>query len=591
MRARDGMHEMLDAPGGFPVILIKPSHYDDDGYVIRWRRSVIPSNSLAAVYGLVMDCADRRVLGPDMDISCQAIDETNTRVDVDGIIAHIHAAGRGLVGLIGVQSNQFPRAMDLARRFRAADVPVVIGGFHVSGSLSMLPGIQPELQQALDLGISLFAGEAEGRMEALLRDAHGGTLKPIYNYLNDLPNLEREPVPFLPHDRIARSMGMQTSFDAGRGCPFQCSFCTIINVQGRKSRRRNADDVERIIRANVAQGIHDFFITDDNLARNKDWEEIFDRLILLRERDGIAIKFTIQVDTLCHRIENFIVKAAKAGCNKVFIGLESINPDSLLAAGKRQNHIDEYRQMMQAWHDQKIIVFAGYIIGFPGDTPETIRRDVQIIQRELPLDILEFFILTPLPGSEDHKKLYDKGVWMDPDLNKYDLNHVTTAHGAMSAGQWWEAYQTAWSTYYTPEHVNTLLKRARASGISWKHIVAMALWFSGCKDIEKLHPLDAGYFRLRRRDERRPELPRENLLWFHAKFGWETAVKHIRYVSRIGRYWWLARRIWSNPDSVNYRDEASTPGITEHFADRQLPKVSRHARVLAAQAAMAQESR
>lgn len=574
----------------FPIILIKPSHYDDDGYVIRWRRSVIPSNSLAAVYGLIMDCADRDVL--DVPIVCDAIDETNTKVDVDAIIARIRAAGCGFVGLIGVQSNQFPRAMDLARRFRAAGVPVMIGGFHVSGSLSMLPGIQPELQQAIDLGVTLFAGEAEGRMEGLLRDARAGTLRPIYNYLDDLPDIGHEPVPFLPRDRIVRSMGMQTSFDAGRGCPFQCSFCTIINVQGRKSRRRGADDVERIIRINVDQGISDFFITDDNLARNKDWEEIFDRLILLRERDGIVIKFTMQVDTLCHRIENFIDKAARAGCNKVFIGLESINPDSLMAAGKRQNHIDEYRQMMQAWHDHRIIVFAGYIIGFPGDTPESVRRDVEIIKRELPLDILEFFILTPLPGSEDHQKLFGKGAWMDPDLNKYDLNHVTTAHaGSMSQDQWREAYQTAWETYYTPDHVRTLLKRARASGIRKEQMIGMALWFNGCKTIENLHPLDAGWFRQRSRDERRPELPRENAVAFHARFAWETVAKHMRYVGLLARYWWMARRIWNDPASVSYRDEASTPGVTEHFADRQLPKITRHPRVLAAQAAMAPEIR
>ncbi len=574
----------------FPVVLIKPSHYDDDGYVIRWKRSVIPSNSLAAVYGLVMDSADRDVL--DIPIVCEPIDETNTKVDVDGIIARIRAAGCGFVGLIGVQSNQFPRAMDLARRFRAADVPVVIGGFHVSGSLSMLPGVQPELQEAMDLGISLFAGEAEGRMDGLLRDARAGTLKPLYNYLNDLPDIGDQPVPFLPRDRVNRSIGMQTSFDAGRGCPFQCSFCTIINVQGRKSRRRSADDVERIIRANVAQGITDFFITDDNLARNKDWEEIFDRLILLRERDGIAIKFTMQVDTLCHRIENFIVKAARAGCNKVFIGLENINPDSLMAAGKRQNHIDEYRQMMQAWHDNQVVIFAGYIIGFPGDTPETVRRDVQIIQRELPLDILEFFILTPLPGSEDHQKLHRNGVWMDPDLNKYDLNHVTTAHsGAMSQSDWWEAYQVAWRTYYTPAHIRTLLKRARAARIHWMHIIFMSLWFHGCKVVEKLHPLDAGWFRQRSRDERRPDLPRENALAFHARFAWETVSKHARLVGMLARYGFMAWRIWRRPETVNYRDEASTPGRTEHFAERKLPASARHPRVLAAQGALAPETR
>jgi radical SAM superfamily enzyme YgiQ (UPF0313 family) len=576
----------------FPVILIKPSHYDDDGYVIRWRRSVIPSNTLAAVYGLVMDCAERGVLGPDTEIVCEAIDETNAHVDVDAIVRRLHRAGGGFVGLVGVQTNQFPRAMDLARRFRAAGVTVVIGGFHVSGSLSMLPGVRPELQEAMDLGVILFAGEAEGRLDDLMRAIRDGDARPLYDYLSDLPGLEGQPVPFLPRERVSRSFGRQTSFDAGRGCPFQCSFCTIINVQGRKSRRRNADDIERIVRANHAQGIADFFITDDNLARNKDWEEIFDRLILLRERDGIAIRFTIQVDTLCHRIENFIVKAARAGCTKVFIGLESINPEALLAAGKRQNHIDEYRQMMQAWHDQGIIIFAGYIIGFPGDTPETIRRDVEIIKRELPLDILEFFILTPLPGSEDHRKLFDAGVWMDPDFNKYDLNHVTTGHATMSAEDWRRAYRTAWETYYTPEHVETLLKRARAAGMDWKQLVVMALWFSGCKDIERLHPLDAGYFRLRRRDERRPELPRENWLSFHVRFAWETAAKHARYLSLLFRYWRMARRIWSDPAMVHYRDEATTRGATEHFAERRQPaRAARHPRVLAAQAAMGPETR
>jgi radical SAM superfamily enzyme YgiQ (UPF0313 family) len=576
----------------FPVILIKPSHYDDDGYVIRWRKSVIPSNSLAAVYGLVMDCADRDVL--DIPIVCDAIDETNTKVDLDDIIARIQRAGCGFVGLIGVQSNQFPRAMDLARRLRAADVPVIVGGFHVSGSLSMLPGVQPELQAAMDMGITLFAGEAEGRMEGLLRDARSGSLKPLYNYLNDLPDIGSEPVPFLPRDRVLRSVGLQTSFDAGRGCPFQCSFCTIINVQGRKSRRRSADDIERIIRANHAQGIDDYFITDDNFARNKDWEEIFDRLIQLRERDGINIVFTMQVDTLCHRIENFIDKAARAGCNKVFIGLENINPDSLMAAGKRQNHIDEYRQMMQAWHDHKVIVFAGYIIGFPNDTPETIRRDVEIIKRELPLDILEFFILTPLPGSEDHQKLFKAGVWMDPDLNKYDLNHVTTAHsGAMSMDQWREAYQVAWDTYYTPDHIETLLKRARAAGIHWRHIIYMSLWFHGCKTVEKLHPLDAGWWRQRSRDERRPDLPRENAVLFHARFAWETVSKHAQLVGMLARYGFMAWRIWRRPETVNYRDEASTPGKTEHFPDRHLSRSARHPKVLAAQAqaAMAPETR
>ena len=102
----------------------------------------------------------------------------------------------------------------------------------------------------------------------------------------------------------------------------------------------------------------------------------------------------------------------------MFIGLENINPENLLAAKKRQNRITEYREMLQAWREAGAITCAGYIIGFPADTKDSILRDVEIIKRELPLDILEFFILTPLPGSEDHKILWEQGIWMDPDLNK-----------------------------------------------------------------------------------------------------------------------------------------------------------------------------
>ena len=221
----------------FHLFLIKPSHYDDDGYVIQWARSSIPANTLAALNGLALDCAGRRALGGDVEILVTAWDETNTRICPDRIVRQIRkSGGRCLVALVGVQSNQFPRAVDIARPLRAAGIPVCIGGFHISGCLAMLPELPTELREAKDLGITLFAGEAEGRLEELLRAAYRDELKPLYNFMNDLPSLEGEPVPYLPVGVVRRTMGVRTSFDAGRGCPFLCSFCTIINVQGRKSR-------------------------------------------------------------------------------------------------------------------------------------------------------------------------------------------------------------------------------------------------------------------------------------------------------------------------------------------------------------------
>ena len=151
-------------------------------------------------------------------------------------------------------------------------MPVVIGGFHTSGCVAMLPTLPADLVQAMERGISLYAGELEGRLDALLVDAHEGASKPLYDFMKDLPDLQEKPVPYLPVAQIRRMSRVRTSFDAGRGCPFLCSFCTIINVQGESRATAARHDVERIIRANLAQGVHKFFITDDNFARNQAWE-------------------------------------------------------------------------------------------------------------------------------------------------------------------------------------------------------------------------------------------------------------------------------------------------------------------------------
>jgi hypothetical protein len=543
----------------FQLVLIKPSHYDDDGYVVQWLRSSIPSNSLAVMYTLAADAASRQPLGPDVAIDITAFDETNTRVNVKKLIAQLRRYDDfGMIGLVGVQSNQFPRALEIARPFRAAGIPVVMGGFHVSGCLAMLPEMQPDLQAALDLGVTLFAGEAEGRLETLLRDVAAGALAPIYNYLDDLPALEDAPTPFLPRAVIGRTIKHHASFDAGRGCPFQCSFCTIINVQGRKSRRRSPDDVERLIKQHWAEGVRRFFITDDNFARNKDWEAIFDRIIQIRERDKIKVRLIIQVDTLCHKLTNFVAKAARAGVTRVFIGLENINPTNLLQAKKRQNRITEYRTMLLEWKRAGVITYAGYILGFPADTPESIRRDIEIIKKELPLDILEFFCLTPLPGSEDHKVLWTKGAWMDPDMNKYDLEHVVADHPLMTHEEWHAVYRSAWDAYYTKEHMATILRRAAAFGMGMHRLAAVLFFFSSYPAVEKLHPLQGGIFRLKYRRDRRPTFPMEPVWAFYPKYWWETASKHVRMAQRWFAIDFMRRRILRDPQHRAYMDQALT---------------------------------
>jgi radical SAM superfamily enzyme YgiQ (UPF0313 family) len=550
----------------FRIVLIKPSHYDDDGYVIQWRRSTIPSNSLASMHGLLTDGAAAHTLGPDTDIAIEAYDECNTVIDVAGAIRRIRAAGAGFVGLVGVQSNQFPRALDLGRQFRAAGLTVVVGGFHVSGCLSMLPTLPPDLEEAQRLGIILFAGEGEGRMADLLRDVAEGRARPIYNYLDDLPDMSAASLPLLPRPVVARVAGHYASFDAGRGCPFQCSFCTIINVQGRKSRYRTADDVEAIVRANAAQGITRFFVTDDNFARNRNWEPILDRLIHLREQEGFRIRLLLQVDTLCHRTPGFIEKAARAGCNAVFIGLENINPESLLGTKKRQNKIWEYRAMLQAWKRASVMTWAGYILGFPKDTPESVARDIGIIKRELPIDILEFFFLTPLPGSEDHKVLAMRGVAMDPDMNKYDLEHACTAHPFMSKPTWEQVYRDAWTHYYTDAHVETVLRRAVACDLSPRKIVDAMTIFSGAARIEGVHPLQFGYVRRKQRTQRRRGMRVVNPLLFYPWRAVDFTVTAARWLRLVLRYRGILRRVLADPHAQAYMDHALQP-VTDEAQD------------------------
>ncbi len=543
----------------FQLVLIKPSHYDDDGYVVQWLRSSIPSNSLAVMYTLSADAAQRQVLGADTPIDITVLDETNTRVNIGRTIKLLHQhANFGMVGLVGVQSNQFPRALDIARPLRDAGITVVMGGFHVSGCLAMLPGMQADLQEALDIGVTLFAGEAETRIDTLLQDVAAGTPKPIYNHLDDLPPLEDTPTPFLPRSILARTVKHHASFDAGRGCPFQCSFCTIINVQGRKSRRRSPDDIEHLIKQHWAEGVRRFFITDDNFARNKDWEAIFDRIIQIRERDRIKVRLIIQVDTLCHKLPNFIEKAARAGVTRVFIGLENINPDNLLQAKKRQNRITEYRNMLLAWKRAGVITYAGYILGFPNDTPESIRHDIEIIKNELPLDILEFFCLTPLPGSEDHKVLSQKGAWMDPDMNKYDLEHVVADHPKMTREEWHDVYRNAWEMYYTPEHMRTILRRAAAAGMGMHRLAAVLFFFSSYLAVENVHPLQGGIFRLKYRRDRRPSLGIESVWAFYPRYLWEIVSKHVRLGYRWFAIDFMRRSILRDPAYRSYTDQALT---------------------------------
>jgi hypothetical protein len=212
--------------------------------------------------------------------------------------------------------------------------------------------------------------------------------------------------------------------------------------------------------------------------------------------------------------------------------------------------------MLQAWRERGVLTYAGYILGFPADTPESIERDIKTLQREIPIDILEFFVLTPLPGSADHRALHRQGVWMDPDMNRYDAEHVTTRHPRMSAAEWQDIYRRAWHLYYSPEHIETLLRRAQAGGVRAKRLAAMIFLYYGSYRFENVHPLQCGVVRRKVRTTRRPGLPRVNPLLFYPRRLWELCST---YADTGHFFLWLQRlrqRIERDPHAASYTDQA-----------------------------------
>jgi len=546
------------------VVYIRPSTYDDDGYVLRFWRGVLPSNTLACLESLTRSVAESGALGPDTEVTVDSYDDTVQRIPI-GRIARISRRPNTqvVVGFVGVQTNQFERATDLALQFRREGVQVMIGGFHVSGMLALFGTPTRDLQRLLDQGVSLVKGEAEapGALEAILRDALNGEMKPIYD-ITDFPDLTNAPVPRVLEKLQNRffTKNMAT-IDTSRGCPFNCSFCTIINVQGRKMRYRSAECVLRAIEENYARGVKVYFFTDDNFSRNPVWEKILDGLIVLRER-GLEIIFMMQVDTMAHRIPGFVEKAGKAGCYLVFVGMESVNEKNLEAVGKRQNHVSEYSKMVDLWHENGVQVHVGYIIGLPDDTRASVRRDMDLLRNQVKVDFASMFMLVPLPGSKDHWQMVQDHVPMDADYNNFDGLHETFAHPRMAPGEWRAAYQDAMDILYSKENIVNVLLRAPEGARS--HLFWTFIWYRYCT-LEGIHPMATGLFRFKDRTSRRSIFPRESVF----RYTWRRLKDSVHGFRRYAQLFFDFQEIWMLTRKPNDPRWATLADLRAKWADVQ----------------------
>jgi hypothetical protein len=501
------------------VTLIRPTNYTDDGYPIKTRIGVIRSNTLTQVGTLTRDLENEPFF-QGVTFNIRKIDEAIEWVPVKEIINKSKIPNvKSIVMLVGVQTNQYPRALDIASKFLPHGISVMIGGFHVSGMLAMI-GLTADLRDAMFKGITLVAGEVEGgRLSTVVEDVVRGRAKPLYNFLNSTPSLFNVPIPHITKDEFENFASRFTTIDTGRGCVFNCDFCTIINVQGRTMRHRNPKQVIDFVKQSYFEaGVSHSFFTDDNTARNPKWRELFYELARMREEEKIPFTFMMQSDLAARKMPggDFFELAALAGCNQVFFGVESVNRENLRSKEKFQNQVSEYKDLVAHCHSLGITCHAGYILGLPFDTPESIKRDVVELQRMM-FDSASFYILSPLPGSKDHQRWWKEGRWMDEDFNTYDSAHVAVKPERMSCEELMVAYHNAWDQFYSTKHMVNILKLWRADHHYYKERLSFFMWYLYASRIERLHPMNCGFWTVRNRSDRRANLPRESFLLFWVK--------------------------------------------------------------------------
>ena len=529
------------------IYFIKPSKYDDDGYVSVFRYGVQPNNTLNVLSALNEEFnrhfSTKRNVHLETIIWDEICDGVISPETIRAIKEKAHEDGvELLIGLAGVQSNQYPRGRDLGLQFVAEGMTTLMGGFHVSG--------YPDSCKFLhSVGITTIVGEAENLWGFIVEDFLKGELKPNYAVTEGIraktgqedimvPIITEAQLPELDDRYLTRFFNpTMTPLDTSRGCPFTCSYCSVKNVMGRTMRSREPNAVVQWVRdAMQYHGIESLFLVDDDFFRSPRWEEILTGLIeVKKEYPKLSFMMQVDVDASCYanldpgetetakhrRSKRFTELAAAAGCYQAFVGIESLNPDNLNFATKYQNTddrqgkgkleavrahvIDKYRRVVNNWHKVGVSVHAGYMLGFPFDGPDCGRIAAATLKK-IGFDIVSFFIMTPLPGTEDQVRFTKEGAIIDWDFNQLDSQHVTLKHDKLDTESWLGAYRDAYKGFYSiPRFLHTMLTVCAGRGLDAEArkgvLRQFTYYFFSYR--QGRHPMVGGIWPIRRRDVRR----------------------------------------------------------------------------------------
>jgi len=467
------------------VVLIKPSHYHEDGYLSRFRVFFMPNTALSHMAGLTPREVDGR------PVETCVIDEVIER-DLDYLaLLRADPGFETVVALVGVMSLQFPRALDLAAYARHHGVEhVVVGGPHP---------ITCDTTEFHGLGVSFALGEAENIWTTILNDAAAGELQPVYGEDQRWAS-ELKPTVSVPPTRralkryVARMMGVYPA----RGCPYRCTFCSIIKIAGRKVRSQPVEATLETLRVAKAAGVRQIMFTSDNFNKYPEAQTLLHAMI---DDPRTQIPFFAQVDTQIVRQPDLVALMSRAGCREMFVGVESFDRKILETVNKYQNHPSRYEEIIRLCNEYDIVSHFSNIIGFEHQDEAGVEAHLQELMRQDP-DVASFFILTPIPGTEQYDDFMRRGLVTAKSLNEQTCVKLVWKHPNFTAPQLEKILFDCYRKFYGTRRYMKTIKRCWRKTCRFPHLDVKTQTFSFWALIRVsiglgMHPMAGGFFRKR----------------------------------------------------------------------------------------------
>ena len=462
------------------VVIIKPSKYMVDGNVERFHRGFMPNSTVPHIRSMVPPFVNQH------PTETRAIDEyVYTNLDYLNQLEPTRQS-RTLVAIVGVQSHQFHRALDLAALAYRNGCLVVIGGPHVmTCDTSVFHG----------RGISFVLCEAELVWDEILQDAVSGELKPVYGEGLRWQEKLESPVLIPPSRKeLQRYIVPMLGVYPARGCPFLCNFCSVTKIAGRKIRSQSIDTTMASLRAAKTSGVSTVMFTSDNFNKYPQAELLLEAMI----EENLQIKFFVQCDTQIAKQESLVELLARAGCYQIFVGVESFDRETLIAANKKQNRPDTYHNIVRHCRDNGIGSHFSNIIGFPQDTEESIRHHLEVLRSIAP-NWASFYILCPIPGTEQYDDFLEAGLIVERNLDRFDTTCLTWKHPNLSPERLSHLLYECYSKFNTVGHSlrnirNKNRKNGRGSFKEKLGSLAMSTFIRYCS-WRQTHPMSGGVIR------------------------------------------------------------------------------------------------